>query len=228
MVISAGTGAAVGAAISGLLGAGSSIYSGSKSYATSKKLWGWQNNYDKWLLKNQYQEMSKDLDKAGINPVLWAANSSFNPNAQSHAASMPDTSGYNITGAINSATQLYGVIKNIENSTKLTDAQAINEKSQALKNATEARITGKYGEQEKEALIQSLIGSANQSSAAAKKEENFSGMTELGGEIGKDIGRGYRWVKNKINSAKSALKKEGEKAKSAQNVGEFYKNLMGV
>lgn len=211
------------AGLSALGGIAGGMMGSSKSYATSKKLWGWQNQYDKWLLNNQYQKMSQDLEKAGINPVLWAANGSPSPNAQSHTAAMPDMSGYNIGNAINTALNTYATITDIKNKTQQTEALTNNTNADTISKILNNNIVEKYGGKKAEQEIINLFTNSYKNYQEGKSKA-FNATIQ--GTAADGLNSVLTWAKNKLNTAKKVKKEENQNSQEWNNAGEFYKHLI--
>jgi len=107
-----------GALISGGFGIGSTLLGGSISSANTGK----QIAFEKWKMANAHQMEIRDLEAAGLNPVLSAGGSGAS--AGSITPQMPDTSG--IANAGNAIFQAITA----KNATNATNADVSLKKSQ--------------------------------------------------------------------------------------------------
>lgn len=149
-----------GSVISGALGAGGAIFGSSQSANSANKLTQQQIAWERERAQNAHQWEVKDLQKAGINPILSAGGSGATTSGISGA--MPDTSGYGkAIDAINSATTLKRTnaeIKNLDATTNKTNVESglLTPKAEAEireKNSATALNSAKKAESKKETEI---------------------------------------------------------------------------
>lgn len=136
-----------GIAAAGAMGA-SSIIGNAMQYASSKKLMNKQHKlqkqYAQYIGENSHQWTVKDLQAAGLNPVLSATQGA---NATSGGSvGLPQTPDY--AGSLQSAMQTYMDNKRIKNETEVADSTADLNDANATKARKEAGVVDAKTNQE--------------------------------------------------------------------------------
>lgn len=175
-------------AIAAGLGAGANMYAANKSASSAKKanklnammaysLQEREENFEKWKLANSYQETMKDMQKAGLNPILGmssnGATSAGSIGGSFAGAQQGDFSSLGNIGdqllKANSARQNEQHLQNEQTNVVSQSAKNLAEATKAMK---EAGILGKYGTQKAEAEIGQMI------SATAKTNQETQMLKE--------------------------------------------------
>ncbi|UPW41484.1 DNA pilot protein [Dipodfec virus UA23Rod_1071] len=161
---------AIGAATSALIGGASGIMGSNKSTKAAKHNLESQMNWNKYVMENAHQVEMQDLEKAGVNPILYMGNGAANAGV---TPQMPDysgisASGTNIMAGLNSAFTIMDQVNQMQNRDKLTEADSFSKTISGLKELEQTGILKKYGGQEAEATIKKLLAEAENQSKQGK------------------------------------------------------------
>lgn len=176
------------AAIGGGASTFGSIYGANKSAKSAKKVMQMQIAWERERAQNAHQWEVKDLEAAGLNPILSAGGQGAATSGVS--GQMPDTSGYGQAGEalLNSAK----AINDIKNQTKLAEAQSNNLDQDTTNKVLEAKnITPRAKAQIKQMNTSSAVNNARtneiQSNIAlnsAKRMESYANAEYQGRRAG--------------------------------------------
>lgn len=176
----------------GAIGAGANIYAANKSASSAKKanelnammaysLQERQENFEKWKLANSYQETMKDMQKAGLNPILgMSSNGATSAGSIGNSFAGAQQGDFSSLGNIgdqllqaNSARQNEQHLQNEQTSAVSQSAKNL---ADATKTMKEAGILGKYGQQKAQAEIGQMISSTaktNQETQMLKEQAPY-------------------------------------------------------
>lgn len=153
------------AAIGGGASTFGSIYGANKSAKSAKKVMQMQIAWERERAQNAHQWEVKDLEAAGLNPILSAGGQGAATSGVS--GQMPDTSGYGQAGEalLNSAK----AISDIENQNKITEAQTKNLEIDTLNKAEEGNYISKKAKAE---IRQTISNTALNTAKSAETKAN--------------------------------------------------------
>lgn len=195
----------------GLFSSVGSFFNDISGATSSAKL---NNKYQKEFAQNAHQWEVKDLQKAGLNPVLSAGGSG----ASASGGGSGNQASLGVTDIANSATNLIGTLSGKEKN----DADIKNTNADTAGKLIENDlITPKAEAQIKEAYSRMAINSAKKAEAEANKKL-IQEKTRT--EAVKDVAK--KQARNKYHSASQQIKDEIKYINKAKDQKEFNRRML--
>lgn len=141
MPVDPGTATIIGAGLGAGASTGGGIFSSIFNAKQAKK----QRRWAKRMYENRYQMTMRDMEKAGLNPILaYQQGAGSVPSGASASVSMPDVGGSAARGAAagTAAALAKAQVPNIESQTASNAASAARSKADAERMQIENRIRG--------------------------------------------------------------------------------------
>lgn len=192
----------------GLIGGAASAFGAKKAGEDAQKVTAAQIAWERERAQNAHQWEVKDLQAAGLNPILSAGGSGAVTGGIS--APMPDRSGYTTAGEkiVNSALAAYEIsLKKQKNDAEVDNLNAATEKTQTENKLTEAQI---LTEAERAGLI-----SKQTATEISKQTLNYAAANKVDTEI--------KAITAKLQTEIDELKAKIELAKANKDVAEQKK-----